>query len=217
MSAMLRTGGENAIMEAYASVLEVILRLRQTCLSPTLLPAGRVAAAQALLDKFEQAAKTDKGKPLTLEDAKKLLALLRGPDPTSDASGAEAETSPECSICLEAMLSGSARVLRPCRHYFCGPCLTNLMQSGLANRCPLCRSAFGRGDLITVSELEETMAQGSQDPECPAEPLAPQSEAQAEVPVKIRALLSCLAAMKKDDLSQKAVVGLITLNALFFM
>jgi len=195
--ATMESGGDGAIMQVYASVLESILRLRQACLCTSLVPADRLKAAQQVL--AAGSAKVTAGKALSVEEARKLFEALKGVlQPETGSEGAQNE----CCVCLEAVQGESARILRLCKHHFCAACLDRIAStSGLESRCPLCRQAFTASDVMALGELQSlSERRPPQDVEPELQPVAPVG---SEPSPKVAALLHALTLVPDGE---KAVV-----------
>jgi len=91
----------NSVMQHYAFVLEMLLRLRQACCHPSLVPE-KYRTGFATLSEAE------------LGHLKQLLDHL-------DQSLLDAEV--ECCVCLTAL---DMPVITPCKHVFCRPCMKRL-------------------------------------------------------------------------------------------
>ncbi|KAJ6817439.1 putative SWI/SNF-related matrix-associated actin-dependent regulator of chromatin subfamily A member 3-like 2 [Iris pallida] len=134
---------QGRVLHNYASILELLLRLRQCCDHPFLVMS--------------------RGDTQEFSDLNKLAKrFLRG---GKDAVGGEANVVPskeyikevvkemqkgeegECPICLEAFEDA---VLTPCAHRLCRECLLSSWRSAVAGLCPVCRNIINRQDLITA-------------------------------------------------------------------
>ncbi|GAB0493352.1 hypothetical protein MMPV_004633 [Pyropia vietnamensis] len=145
------------VLSAHASsILEVILRLRQICAAPALLPPSRLHRARAVLahlDLLEASAGTpalsgNAAASLTPATVTRLFAMLTGVVADVDRR--------DCAVCMEAVTDESARILMRCRHTFCEACLATLLQLGRgAGVCPMCREAFRGGDVTSLGQLRE--------------------------------------------------------------
>ena len=130
----------------YQHVLEWLLRLRQCCLDPSMVPEARVNAAQKALSLAQES----RGIKLSAAKAKEMLAKL-----SSILSGnGDDEGMKTCSICYENVDKDSnATILRVCGHVFCDTCLNTWLETDNKS-CPMCRVAFDRDDLLKSSTLE---------------------------------------------------------------
>ncbi len=164
----------DAVLSNYSAVLEVMLRLRQVCLSPALLPPGRLEAANAALKRLEGVddSGADGSKTslkLSKEEAEALLAQLRRSivgEAVADGGEAGADGNPatgtvECSICLGDTAVDDARIIRNCSHTFCYTCLESWRKTKSESHhdttCPLCRAKYTPKDLVNCSTLEDAI------------------------------------------------------------
>lgn len=134
---------QGRVLHNYASILELLLRLRQCCDHPFLVMS--------------------RGDTQEFADLNKLAKhFLRG---TYNASEGEVKDVPsrayvqevveelrkgeqgECPICLEAFEDA---VLTPCAHRLCRECLLASWRNATSGLCPVCRKTIGRQDLITA-------------------------------------------------------------------
>lgn len=93
VAAALVSGGDDALLSSYATVLECILRMRQAADDPGLVPASRLAAARAALASVR--ALTDGGgsqpPKLSADEVAALFAALKGA--LGGSSGRDEETA----------------------------------------------------------------------------------------------------------------------------
>ncbi|KAK7272201.1 hypothetical protein RJT34_28660 [Clitoria ternatea] len=134
---------QGRVLHNYASILELLLRLRQCCDHPFLVMS--------------------RGDTQEFADLNKLAKrFLRG---TYNASEGEVKDAPsmayvqevveelrkgeqgECPICLEAFEDA---VLTPCAHRLCRECLLASWRNSTSGLCPVCRKNMNRQDLITA-------------------------------------------------------------------
>ncbi|KAF1886837.1 hypothetical protein Lal_00046075 [Lupinus albus] len=134
---------QGRVLHNYASILELLLRLRQCCDHPFLVMS--------------------RGDTQEFADLNKLAKrFLRG---TYNASDGEVKDAPscayvqevveelrkgeqgECPICLEAFEDA---VLTPCAHRLCRECLLASWRNSTSGLCPVCRKTISRQDLITA-------------------------------------------------------------------
>ncbi|KAG2371472.1 DNA repair protein [Vigna angularis] len=134
---------QGRVLHNYASILELLLRLRQCCDHPFLVMS--------------------RGDTQDFADLNKLAKrFLRG---TYNALDGEVKEAPsrayvqevveelrkgeqgECPICLEAFEDA---VLTPCAHRLCRECLLASLRNATSGVCPVCRKAVNRQDLITA-------------------------------------------------------------------
>ncbi|KAG0623190.1 hypothetical protein M758_3G155200 [Ceratodon purpureus] len=119
------------VLQNYATVLQIILRLRQICNHPGLCPAYTEMFAAELNQKDSK----NVPPPELLE---KLLNIIKG--------GADFD----CAICLNQPTNA---VITPCAHVYCQRCIE---KSLLRNKeqCPMCRSDLSTSDLMAAPKEE---------------------------------------------------------------
>ncbi|CAO2045986.1 unnamed protein product [Urochloa humidicola] len=133
---------QGKVLNNYASILELLLRLRQCCDHPFLVMSRGDTQEFADLNKL----------------AKRFLRGGDGPvngDSSCVPSRAYIEEvvqelqngEGECPICLEAFEDA---VLTPCAHRLCRECLLSSWRSATAGLCPVCRKSMSKQDLITA-------------------------------------------------------------------
>ncbi|XP_028808168.1 DNA repair protein RAD5A [Neltuma alba] len=134
---------QGRILHNYASILELLLRLRQCCDHPFLVMS--------------------RGDTQEYSDLNKLAKrFLKG---SHNGSEGEAKNAPsrayiqevveelrkgeqgECPICLEAFEDA---VLTPCAHRLCRECLLASWRNSNSGLCPVCRKTLSRQDLLTA-------------------------------------------------------------------
>ncbi len=70
--------------------------------------------------------------------------------------GLSADT--ECCICMDPLTESTCRVLRTCSHALCSPCLERLQSTSHVTTCPLCRTPFKSGDVLSREDLAAAAA-----------------------------------------------------------
>ncbi len=141
------------VMNNYASILEMLLRLRQCCAHPYLMLSR---CDPRMFDCPELARLASR------------LAGGAGPDPpindaasgapgadgsAGDAGGAavviaeESVAAQECPVCLESVDDG---VATPCGHVFCRECINDAIRKSSGTLCPSCRAPVSRSELVSV-------------------------------------------------------------------
>jgi SWI/SNF-related matrix-associated actin-dependent regulator of chromatin subfamily A3 len=195
--------GDGAILSSIAPVLECLLRLRQCANAVELVPPERLKRAVEVLAQLERRVKEQPELAVTKEEAMKLMAAL---------SGMLADSEPDCCVCMDPLSQSTVRILRSCRHSFCGDCIDQLI-ARQSLTCPLCRGAFTAQDVISSAALAQAEGEreaGGAESQAPDEgaagaPAEPAPEV-ASAPPKICALLEGLVAMRAKDPTCKAVV-----------
>lgn len=134
---------QGRVLHNYASILELLLRLRQCCDHPFLVMS--------------------RGDTQEYSDLNKLAKrFLKG---GVDNVGGQTKEAPshayiqevmdelrkgeqgECPICLEAFEDA---VLTPCAHKLCRECLLASWRNSTCGLCPVCRKTINKQELITV-------------------------------------------------------------------
>ncbi|KAJ7660054.1 SNF2 family N-terminal domain-containing protein [Mycena rosella] len=162
------------VLKNYASVLVMLLRLRQLCSHPALIQEnGSYFLAPEESDDTEEfreelsRARVVMSPQFVTEMKKKFkeAALLRiqaekeSPDAVADQD--------DCPICFDALTSA---VVTPCGHQFCKDCLDNVLEMPLPDQanngdirytaderpCPACRSAISSEKLFASAAFEPT-------------------------------------------------------------
>ncbi|CAK9866134.1 unnamed protein product [Sphagnum jensenii] len=131
---------QGKVLHNYASILELLLRLRQCCDHPFLVLSRGDTAEYADLGKLANR---------FLVGGKDGSAINR---PTKAYVKEVVEdlkkgNKAECPICLEA---AEDAVLTPCAHCMCRECLFASWQSYGGGLCPICRQSLSRQDIITA-------------------------------------------------------------------
>lgn len=134
---------QGKVLHNYASILELLLRLRQCCDHPFLVLSRGDTGEYADLDKL----------------AKRLIngrrvgeASTAGFMPTKAyiqevVEDLQKSEKAECPICLEAVEDA---VLTPCAHCMCRECLFASWNGGSGGSCPICRQVMSRQNIITA-------------------------------------------------------------------
>uniref|UniRef100_A0A3Q2ZQ72 Helicase-like transcription factor n=1 Tax=Kryptolebias marmoratus TaxID=37003 RepID=A0A3Q2ZQ72_KRYMA len=123
---------EGSVLRNYADVLVILMRLRQHCCHPDLLPnissdLGTVTTPAELRERLID----------------KLRFVL--------ASGSDEE----CSVCLDSI---HLPVITHCAHVYCRPCIAQVISTEPEKaRCPLCRSEIKTSELVEfpAEEMED--------------------------------------------------------------
>eukprot|EP00249_Psilotum_nudum_P015533 c25378_g1_i1 orf=73-3459(+) len=134
---------QGKVLHNYASILELLLRLRQCCDHPFLVlsrgDTGEYAdlnkLARHFLDEGQRAGEEATCSVPTKAYIKEVVEDLRRGERT------------ECPICLEAVEDA---VLTPCAHCLCRECLFGSWRNSSGGPCPICRQYMGRQDIITA-------------------------------------------------------------------
>uniref|UniRef100_J3LDE0 SWI/SNF-related matrix-associated actin-dependent regulator of chromatin subfamily A member 3-like 2 n=1 Tax=Oryza brachyantha TaxID=4533 RepID=J3LDE0_ORYBR len=132
---------QGRVLHNYASILELLLRLRQCCDHPFLVLSRGDTQEFADLNKLAKrflnggsgAVNGDSSVPSRAYIEEVVQELQKGEG--------------ECPICLEAFEDA---VLTPCAHRLCRECLLSSWRSTTAGLCPVCRKSISKQDLITA-------------------------------------------------------------------
>ncbi|KAL1841186.1 hypothetical protein VTJ49DRAFT_7355 [Mycothermus thermophilus] len=109
----------------FQGVLERLLRLRQTCNHWTLC-RDRITDLMSLLNEQGIVPLNDKNRAL-LQQALQIVI----------------ESQEECPVCMETMTDA---VITHCKHSFCKPCITKVID--IQHKCPLCRAELAEDKLV---------------------------------------------------------------------
>ncbi|KAJ5716325.1 hypothetical protein N7493_008236 [Penicillium malachiteum] len=141
---------------SYSNLLEVLLRLRQTC-NHWALCKKRVDALMKLLDE-------NKVVPLSPENMKALQDMLQ----------LQIENQEVCAVCLDNF---DEPVITACAHSFCKGCIEQVISR--QHKCPLCRADLDENTKL-VPPAEES---GEDEEKVEADPDSPSSKIEALVKV----------------------------------
>ncbi|XP_021732829.1 DNA repair protein RAD5A-like [Chenopodium quinoa] len=134
---------QGRVLHNYASILELLLRLRQCCDHPFLVMSRGDTQDYADLDKL--AKRFLRGGRGTAEgEAKVVPSKAYIQEVVDELKNGE---QGECPICLEAFEDA---VLTPCAHRLCRECLLASWQKSASGLCPVCRKSVNKHDLITA-------------------------------------------------------------------
>ncbi|KAM7256149.1 hypothetical protein ACFE04_011890 [Oxalis oulophora] len=135
---------QGRVLHNYASILELLLRLRQCCDHPFLVMSRGDTQDYSDLNKL--AKRFLKGSPdNTIEgDAKDAPSRAYVQEVVEELRKGD---QGECPICLEAFEDS---VLTPCAHRLCRECLLASWKTPTSGLCPVCRKTVYRQELITA-------------------------------------------------------------------
>ncbi|KAK0666119.1 putative DNA repair and recombination protein RAD5B [Cercophora samala] len=139
-----RKKGPGADKNRFQSVLERLLRLRQTCNHWTLCK-DRITDLLQLLEDNDVVPLNPKNRAL-LQQALQLFI----------------ESQEECPVCFEVMKSP---VITHCKHVYCRPCISKVIE--IQGKCPMCRAGLSDDNLVEPAPEKgiEEMEQDSLDRE----------------------------------------------------
>ncbi|XP_063943456.1 DNA repair protein RAD5A isoform X2 [Daucus carota subsp. sativus] len=134
---------QGRVLHNYASILELLLRLRQCCDHPFLVMSRGDTQEYSDLNKL--AKRFLKGGSSLMEgEAKDMPSRAYVQEVVEEIRKGE---EGECPICLEVFEDA---VLTPCAHRLCRECLLASWQSHTSGLCPVCRKTVSKHDLITA-------------------------------------------------------------------
>ncbi|KAL1298728.1 hypothetical protein HN51_043027 [Arachis hypogaea] len=134
---------QGRVLHNYASILELLLRLRQCCDHPYLVMSR--GDTQEFADLNKLAKRFLRGTHNNLErEVKDAPSLAYVQEVVEELRKGE---QGECPICLEAFEDA---VLTPCAHRLCRECLLASWRNSTSGLCPVCRKTVSRQDLITA-------------------------------------------------------------------
>ncbi|XP_045804293.1 DNA repair protein RAD5A-like isoform X1 [Trifolium pratense] len=134
---------QGRILHNYASILELLLRLRQCCDHPFLVMSR--GDTQEFSDLSKLAKRFLRGTGNASEgEVKDAVSRAYVEEVVEELRNGE---KGECPICLEAFEDA---VLTPCAHRLCRECLLASWRNSSSGLCPVCRKTISKQDLITA-------------------------------------------------------------------
>uniref|UniRef100_A0ACD5ZK51 Uncharacterized protein n=1 Tax=Avena sativa TaxID=4498 RepID=A0ACD5ZK51_AVESA len=133
---------QGKVLHNYASILELLLRLRQCCDHPFLVMSRGDTQEFADLNKLAKRF-LHNGNNAANGDSSSLPSKAYIEEVVQELQKGEGE----CPICLEAFEDA---VLTPCAHRLCRECIFSSWQSPGGGLCPVCRKSMSKQDLITA-------------------------------------------------------------------
>lgn len=133
---------QGKVLHNYASILELLLRLRQCCDHPFLVMSRGDTQEYADLNKLAKRF-LHGGNSVVNGNSSSLPSKAYIEEVVQELQKGEGE----CPICLEAFEDA---VLTPCAHRLCRECILSSWQSTAAGLCPVCRKSMSKQDLITA-------------------------------------------------------------------
>jgi SNF2 family DNA or RNA helicase len=131
------------VLNMWANVLELLLRLRQACCHPWLVFAASQADAKASNDRAAMYEQFAAGGSATFAEH------------AVTAAGEECGVERSCPICLSDVEDATA--VKRCGHAACRDCLLRMLatssNSGHSSACPVCRASItGKADLVRLPQ-----------------------------------------------------------------
>lgn len=136
--------GDSRVLKNYSSIIEQLLRLRQTCCSAKLVSVERRTRALQIWKEVQE--QSSDVPMLTADQGLKLLEKLKG----AFVQENDSSELPECAVCLLEMEESQCVILKTCSHVYCETCISTIA-SMATSKCPLCRVDFSRQDMVTKS------------------------------------------------------------------
>ncbi|XVF62919.1 hypothetical protein PTKIN_Ptkin09bG0047400 [Pterospermum kingtungense] len=131
---------QGKVLHNYASILELLLRLRQCCNHPFLV-LSRADSQYSDLDKLARRfIETLPDSSIPNQNAPTRAYIEEVVD------GIRKGENTECPICME---SADDPVLTPCAHRMCRECLLSSWGTPTVGLCPICRTLLRKNELIT--------------------------------------------------------------------
>ncbi|XP_010912213.1 DNA repair protein RAD5A isoform X2 [Elaeis guineensis] len=134
---------QGRVLHNYASILELLLRLRQCCDHPFLVMSRGDTQEYSNLNKLAKRFLKG-GKDADGRDSSAIPSRAYIKEVVEELRKGE---EGECPICLEAFEDA---VLTPCAHRLCRECLLASWRSTMSGLCPVCRKSMNKQDLITA-------------------------------------------------------------------
>ena len=131
-------------MHSYASILEMLLRLRQCCAHPYLMLSRCDSRLLASPELARLAARLSSSAAPAISGSSCVTEPI---DANGEGGGDGEGGAPECAICLESVDDG---VSTPCAHIFCRECITDALRKSSGTLCPSCRAPVSRSELVSV-------------------------------------------------------------------
>ncbi|XP_076960860.1 DNA repair protein RAD5A-like [Bidens hawaiensis] len=133
---------QGRVLHNYASILELLLRLRQCCDHPFLVMSR--GDTQEFSDLGKLAKRFLKGGKEAMEEGKEMPSKAYIQEVVKELQKGE---EGECPICLEAFEDA---VMTPCAHRLCRECLLSSWRNSNSGLCPVCRKTVSKQELITA-------------------------------------------------------------------
>ncbi|XP_071914047.1 DNA repair protein RAD5A-like isoform X3 [Coffea arabica] len=134
---------QGRVLHNYASILELLLRLRQCCDHPFLVMSRGDTQEFSDLNKLTRRF-LKVGQDIVDGQARDVPSLAYVEEVVEELRKGEVG---ECPICLEAFEDA---VLTPCAHRLCRECLLASWRSSTSGFCPVCRKMITKQELLTA-------------------------------------------------------------------
>lgn len=127
------------VLNKYMNVLELLLRLRQSCNHPFLI-IGRKQEENDVVDEISQIMNT-----FRKLDSQGRLSMTQGYASQLEENLNNNIGSSECPICLDII---DFPVISLCGHLFCSECVEKIFNSSGISNCPVCRGRIFKKDMV---------------------------------------------------------------------
>lgn len=173
---------EGKVLNNYANILELLLRLRQCCNHPFLVMSQ--ADSQKYTDIDELARRFLQASSNAATASSMLPTRAYVEEVVEDIRKGE---NMECPICLEY---ADDPVITPCAHRMCRECLLASWRSRLFGPCPICRRQIREYDLLA----------------CPSDNGFSLNDENWRESSKVSELLDCLVRIRQSGSGEKSIV-----------
>nr|DAD19846.1 TPA_asm: hypothetical protein HUJ06_021309 [Nelumbo nucifera] len=174
---------QGKVLHNYASILELLLRLRQCCNHPFLVMSRGDSQQYADLNKLARRfleINSDFANPNQMLPTRAYVEEV--------VEGIRRGENTECPICLEY---ADDPVLTPCAHRMCRECLLSSWRTPSNGLCPICRMPLKKNELIT----------------CPSENrFRVDIEKNWKESCKVSKLLDCLEHIRRKGPGEKSII-----------
>ncbi|XP_057956384.1 DNA repair protein RAD5A [Malania oleifera] len=135
---------QGRVLHNYASILELLLRLRQCCDHPFLVMSRGDTQEFSDLNKLAKRFLKGSSQDAIEWEAKDVPSRAYIQEVVEELRKGD---QGECPICLEAFEDA---VLTPCAHRLCRECLLASWRNSMSGFCPVCRKTISKQELITA-------------------------------------------------------------------
>jgi SWI/SNF-related matrix-associated actin-dependent regulator of chromatin subfamily A3 len=153
-------------------VLALIIRLRQSCLDISLVPAPALIRLLSTVRGDDRQNEVRLNREEQRQAIEKLEGLFRAAgagvahrgEGDDDDANLE-DIASECAICFEVLQEETSMVFRKCSHCFCERCIGHLFdqRNDAAVLCPMCRTPTAKKDCISCADLRKIAGTASAD------------------------------------------------------
>jgi SNF2 family DNA or RNA helicase len=154
---ILRYQRKGTLLQNYAHVFAVMMRLRQLCCHKELLPIDwkdvNMQELEEQVRKEMEAEENSAGQMTGNDNSETQNRNIQLAEQLRDMI--KEGLSDECSICLSEM---TQPVITPCAHVYCRGCITPYIErseNNLAAQCPLCRGSLTKNGLLEAAYSDE--------------------------------------------------------------